>query len=90
VNLEAFKGRIAYASELFGVYQPLLGWKSKCFRPASILGRWRHFAEKSGRKFARPDTDNLPAHFTRKRHLYKTLRQRGARPEIRRCAQNRR
>ena len=29
MNLEAFKGRLPYASELFGVYQPLLGWKSK-------------------------------------------------------------
>jgi len=29
MNLEAFKGKLPYASELFGVYQPLLGWKSK-------------------------------------------------------------
>jgi len=29
MNVEAFTGRPAYASELFGVYQPLLGWKSQ-------------------------------------------------------------
>ena len=27
--LDAYKGMLPYASELFGVYQPLLGWKSK-------------------------------------------------------------
>ncbi len=28
-NYDEFKGRFPYASELFGVYQPLLGWKSR-------------------------------------------------------------
>jgi hypothetical protein len=28
-NLSAFKNILPYASEIFGVYQPLLGWKSK-------------------------------------------------------------
>lgn len=28
-NIKEFKYRLPYASELFGVYQPLLGWKSK-------------------------------------------------------------
>jgi hypothetical protein len=28
-DLTAFKGTLPYASELFGIYQPLLGWKSK-------------------------------------------------------------
>lgn len=28
-NLMKFKGRLPYASEIFGVYQPLLGWKSR-------------------------------------------------------------
>jgi hypothetical protein len=29
VDLSAFEGRVPYASEVYGVYQPLLGWKSK-------------------------------------------------------------
>jgi hypothetical protein len=29
VALDEYKGTLPYASELFGVYQPLLGWKSK-------------------------------------------------------------
>ena len=28
-DLEKFRGRLPYATELFGVYQPLIGWKSK-------------------------------------------------------------
>src|SRR5688500_102861 len=28
-NLDAFMGTYPYASELFGVYQPLLGWRSR-------------------------------------------------------------
>ena len=28
-DLTAYKGVLPYASELFGVYQPLIGWKSK-------------------------------------------------------------
>ena len=28
-NFDEFKGTYPYASELFGVYQPLLGWKSR-------------------------------------------------------------
>lgn len=27
--MDQFKGALPYASELFGIYQPLLGWKSK-------------------------------------------------------------
>jgi len=29
IDLTTFVGRLPYASELFGVYQPLLGWKSR-------------------------------------------------------------
>jgi hypothetical protein len=29
IDFERFKGSLPYASELFGIYQPLLGWKSK-------------------------------------------------------------
>lgn len=29
IDLAKFKGRLPYASELFGIYQPLMGWKSK-------------------------------------------------------------
>lgn len=29
MDLSVFKGRLPYASELFGIYQPLMGWKSK-------------------------------------------------------------
>src|SRR5262245_45877195 len=28
-SFDAFKGILPYASELFGIYQPLLGWKSQ-------------------------------------------------------------
>src|SRR5262245_16416320 len=28
IDFERFKGSLPYASELFGIYQPLLGWKS--------------------------------------------------------------
>ena len=28
-DLDRFTGTLPYASELFGVYQPLLGWKSR-------------------------------------------------------------
>jgi hypothetical protein len=28
-EVDRFKGTLPYASELFGIYQPLLGWKSK-------------------------------------------------------------
>src|SRR5437868_12833740 len=28
-DLNGYKGILPYASELFGIYQPLLGWKSK-------------------------------------------------------------
>jgi hypothetical protein len=31
-ELDAFTGTLPYASELFGIYQPLLGWKSKILR----------------------------------------------------------
>src|SRR5438552_232569 len=29
IDLERFKASLPYASELFGIYQPLLGWKSQ-------------------------------------------------------------
>jgi hypothetical protein len=29
VNFDKFKGALPYASELYGIYQPLLGWKSR-------------------------------------------------------------
>ena len=29
LDLELFRGLTPYATELFGIYQPLLGWKSK-------------------------------------------------------------
>jgi len=29
IDFERFKGTLPYASELFGIYQPLLGWKSR-------------------------------------------------------------
>ena len=37
LDLSLFKGLPPYASELFGVYQPLLGWKSK--RKRRWIGR---------------------------------------------------
>lgn len=29
IDFQNFKGKLPYSSELFGIYQPLLGWKSK-------------------------------------------------------------
>ncbi len=37
VDLKQFKGLTPYAAELFGIYQPLLGWKSK--RKRRWIGR---------------------------------------------------
>jgi len=41
---DEFAGTLPYASELFGVYQPLLGWKSgqKSFRfDGQVIARWK-------------------------------------------------
>ena len=34
-SFDDFKGILPYASEIFGVYQPLLGWKSRRIASAS-------------------------------------------------------
>lgn len=44
-DLNAYKGVLPYASELFGVYQPLIGWKSK------RIARW------TGSKSAGPGSE---------------------------------
>ena len=46
VNFAKFKGSLPYASELYGVYQPLLGWKSRLMTrrvEAGILSLNRRF-----------------------------------------------
>ena len=37
-KFQDYKGILPYASELFGVYQPLLGWKSKRHERRFALG----------------------------------------------------
>jgi hypothetical protein len=37
-NLERFKGRLPYASEVFGIFQPLLGWKSRLIQNRLFAG----------------------------------------------------
>ena len=52
IDYQKFKGRVPYASELFGVYQPLLGWKSQIIQrrledsPLTLLGFPRIFTIK--------------------------------------------
>lgn len=43
IDLTKFKQTLPYASELFGVYQPLLGWKSKRIVRRINLGFTSHF-----------------------------------------------
>ena len=38
-DLEQYAGVLPYASEIFGVYQPLLGWKSKRIMERFAAGR---------------------------------------------------
>lgn len=44
-NLDPFKGTYPYASELFGVYQPLLGWKSRQGKERATLDSTRMIGE---------------------------------------------
>ncbi len=52
VDFEKFRGRLPYASELFGIYQPLMGWKSKIIQrrledsPPEVVGLPRVFTVK--------------------------------------------
>jgi hypothetical protein len=54
VDLDKFRGRLPYASELFGIYQPLMGWKSKIIQrrledsPLTLGGFPRIFTVKEG------------------------------------------
>ncbi len=48
-NLKDYKGILPYASELFGVYQPLLGWRS-----AIIKDRYNRFQSKLYSEIAQP------------------------------------
>ena len=44
IDFEKFRGRLPYASEIFGIYQPLMGWKSQMIQrrledsPLSLAG----------------------------------------------------
>lgn len=42
-NLNAYTGTLPYASELFGIYQPLLGWKSQITARRVELSRQRAY-----------------------------------------------
>jgi hypothetical protein len=37
-NLDRFTGRLPYASEIFGSFQPLLGWKSRLIQNQLLAG----------------------------------------------------
>ena len=39
LNLDDFKETLPYASELFGIYQPLLGWRSRIIKQRVDKGR---------------------------------------------------
>lgn len=58
IDLEKFKGRLPYASELFGVYQPLMGWKSRMIQrrledsALSLAGYPRFFTVKAEDRLA--------------------------------------
>ncbi len=43
-SLDAFAGTLPYAAETFGIYQPLLGWKSRLFH-LRVAGERRAWAE---------------------------------------------
>ena len=45
LNLDDFKETLPYASELFGVYQPLLGWRSQIISRRIEKGRTAAFVE---------------------------------------------
>lgn len=45
LNLDDFKETLPYASELFGVYQPLLGWRSQIIRRRVEQSRTAAFVE---------------------------------------------
>ncbi len=38
-SLDDYKGILPYASELFGIYQPLLGWRSKLINEGKRMKR---------------------------------------------------
>lgn len=48
-QIEDYKGILPYASELFGVYQPLLGWKSRV-----IQSRYNNFQSKFYNQITQP------------------------------------
>src|SRR5512132_2391739 len=64
IDLEKFKGTLPYASELFGIYQPLLGWKSKMTEDRFNRSRDSLFRSLSTRAIsrARSDLDVQAAH----------------------------
>ena len=52
LNLNDFKETLPYASELFGVYQPLLGWRSRIISRRIAKGRTAAFVELTERALA--------------------------------------
>jgi hypothetical protein len=52
LNLNDFKETLPYASELFGVYQPLLGWRSQIISRRIAKGRTAAFVELTERALA--------------------------------------
>ncbi len=75
-DLTSHIGTLPYASELFGIYQPLLGWRSKLTRARYDRGRLTAFDELSRRLLTRsrshielsftsePDEHHRPLRFT--------------------------
>jgi hypothetical protein len=57
VDFERFKGTLPYASELFGIYQPLLGWKSKMTVDRMASGEESLFRTLTERALARLRAD---------------------------------
>lgn len=65
-NLDQFKGTYPYASELFGVYQPLLGWKPRQGKERAaidsrrLLGAVMRSAQRDGRLQRYSSFDPVP------------------------------
>jgi hypothetical protein len=64
LNLERFNGRLPYASEVFGIFQPLLGWKSRLIQNRLFEGLELPEFPRVIRVDAPRNTDHILVQFT--------------------------
>jgi hypothetical protein len=57
IDLKKFEGTLPYASELFGIYQPLLGWRSKLTQDRLARGNEALYRNATQRALARFRSD---------------------------------